>query len=132
MEKLGVSSRMEEGKKKKKKARRAAKLEADLNAIYDFETSMDWEANLEGASKLLFGSDISDWDEDKSESEASDNHAHSSGEGGGGSGGGVVGGVVGGGVGDSGGAETVPGVVEEEEMQIVTVSGQGSGGAARC
>jgi hypothetical protein len=42
--------------------------------LYDFDASMDWETNLEGASKLLFGSDISDWDENQSQSdsEASD------------------------------------------------------------
>jgi hypothetical protein len=44
-------------KKKHMEKKKKARIEQQLEALYDFN-EMDWEANLEGASKLLFDSDI--------------------------------------------------------------------------
>jgi hypothetical protein len=70
--KVKIKMKCKEGKRKSKSKRDAKSNDMLDRDLYDFDASMDWETNLEGASKLLFGSDISDWDEDQSESEASD------------------------------------------------------------
>jgi hypothetical protein len=54
-------------KKKKEKHRRKEDKECQLEALYDFN-EMDWEANLEGASKLLFDTDLSGGESEQSDS----------------------------------------------------------------
>jgi hypothetical protein len=60
---------MEKKRRRKSRRKKKERMKEQLEALYDFEEmEVDWESNLDGASKLLFGSETSDTESEEESS----------------------------------------------------------------